>query len=493
MLLETLRREALERAADRMLLEAELYNSTPALVGSWTGSWSLRSLRGRLHLAEPPRPTDIAGKARWWLRAILAAGYWRVFQGFPRLHHLNQLASRMMGDTREASRYLIRVEPLQAGMVCAHCAAGRRMAGACLEPHPDADSGSLDPCEYTQRILELRRVKLATLAAKEPLERLLYVPLPPGFYRFTLRVERRPTPPRHRRDRELEELEDKIFGTALGMALFFTGIGRMVTRGYGKLAPAKPIEGDSPLAQAVRETLKRLQDGDLLSIADEASHLAADYLEKADAKPAREQRCLPSYPVFHRRFIGHTIWRPQTNNIINILKTIDKLTSLKRLARYLSTLTGCGNVHFYYLQSILGLPRTKPKRSYIILPQKALLDRLLLKAITWPRNKKDILQQVRYPSPLMFSPIKSNNIQNGHLQSHYMVHVTYFWYLLAPLHIKIPHSHRNRKYTNNIYRDDFVLAQQIIEALRSVFNRQPTGYYGCKGNTFLISTLPYTS
>jgi len=345
-LLEELRGEATSIAAEKTLASVELVNTTPGLVGSWDATGYVRcSCSGGCHpdlcVAEPPRPTDIAGKTRWWLRAILAAGYYEAHQGFPSLDRLDQLASKILGSTREASRYTIALEAYTPRRVripstivgnSQRCreTTSRLLAEQCCSPSSDSAYVLEDCAPLAKRS---RRAWLATLGHRGA-ERTRRLPLPPGFYRFRLRVEERPTAQRSR-DHGLRELEQRLLGTALAMALFFTGIGRMTTRGYGKLAPLAWSNTGTPLEEAIKETWELLVKGELDKLINTATRVAKRYI----CTISSDMSCTlsiglctqPIYSVFHRSFVNYCRAEIKGQNVWDMLKSINDLTRVALL------------------------------------------------------------------------------------------------------------------------------------------------------------------
>lgn len=282
-----------EERIHRHGLEVELVNTTPALVGSWRAGSLADPERG---LVEPPRPTDIAGKTRWWLRAILAAGTWEAIGKHLAIHQLDELAARLMGaasGSGVASRLVFKVEPLNrpwvhmCSPVAVEAAAGNptKLRAAilnklkCTDPEKFLEWCSAKEPQYCHEAALLSsRTLLTVLGKKSPLEVAEQLPLPPGFYQFRLAAY-------PRLGAGLDPLEERLLGYALGMALFFTGIGRGVTRGYGKLAPVEgldSIEGENELAEATRWVYETLLEGGehaLRRIAEEATSIAREYIE----------------------------------------------------------------------------------------------------------------------------------------------------------------------------------------------------------------------
>ena len=285
--------EAMEIAnkySARELFDAELVNITPALVGSWRAT---RYANEDKCLVEPPRPTDIAGKTRWWLRAILAAGLYEARGIHAPIYFLNDLASAIMGNAGDresgslASRVIIVVEPLKEyralrvclDMPCSWLGDPRARQGIIRElakgQLSQRSCSPEEPEECCKLALLSSRILLATLGRTG--KDVGRIPLPPGFYRFRLRVYERP-------GTRLSDAEEGLLGTALGLAVFVTGIGRMVTRGYGKLGLGE-YTGASDARSVLEEHFMKVYDmllhrhEPMKAIAEAVLDTSRDYVE----------------------------------------------------------------------------------------------------------------------------------------------------------------------------------------------------------------------
>jgi len=287
-LLGEARRLAGEHGAEE-LLSIELTNITPALVGSWNAT---RYTDPDACLVEPPRPTDIAGKTRWWLRAILAAGIYEEYGLHAPTYLLDEIASHIMGSTSDkigASKIQIATEPLhshQAPNICYNLQCSEEVAKVRNNLLEEAEQEGIqhivkgcDPSSPEQccRAALLSSRVLLNLLGHES-DRIAKIPLPPGFYKFRLRVLWRPGS-----QSTDYELEQRLLGLALGLALFLTGIGRMTTRGYGKLT-IMGLEEYNPataLAKEVTNVFYTLLDNEhaLYTLSERATDYAKEYIE----------------------------------------------------------------------------------------------------------------------------------------------------------------------------------------------------------------------
>ncbi len=277
-----------------VLLDLLVENATPALVGGWLGGRFSAPKR-----LEPPRPTDIAGKTRWWLRAVIGGLAYALAGQFPTLSGADHAASRLMGWSPrgggggEASRYIIQVlpvEPLEKPYLEPWHGLSRHVFDSYPRPWPP-------------------RVVLQTLG-EEGCDRLAQLPLPPGAYRFRVRLLRRP-------GAAAEPWMDDLASASLLAALFLTGIGRAVTRGFGKLrlleAMKQPDPGRQPLAAELLEAAARGDPKGLAEALLKAPKALRDNEEArrlADAAlRASRRRCeTPLYPVTAP---GYMLYRSQ--------------------------------------------------------------------------------------------------------------------------------------------------------------------------------------
>ncbi len=205
-----------EHVKERPLIEMELENVTPALVGGWRGHPIIDFDRC---IAEGPRPTDIAGKIRWWLRAIFAGAYYEheirdttedieeIFKRMPRLDELNLAVGKaLMGYVK-----------------------GRKACASKISIVVEDESCREHACSVMGEVRKIAkespRVRLATLGGGENEYK---IPLPPGFYKFKLKIYKRSGTniPKQLRD---------VLKIALGMWTIGNGIGGIVNRGYGRL------------------------------------------------------------------------------------------------------------------------------------------------------------------------------------------------------------------------------------------------------------------
>jgi len=235
-LLDELERAQEDALGGNVIASFEVENLTPALVGSWTAT---NSPRPGECVYEPPRPTDIAGKMRWWLRLLIAANR---LPNARSIRELDREAAKIMGAAgraAHASRVSVRVVPLPPREECVlphealPAAPAREYNRAIRFRRSKEYTDSIGACaggdagECYRLIMNIPRVNLATMGSKECAFNL--APLLPGCYRF--RVDLLHTEPHNAHTLTGEDLE--LAAHALNLALRASGIGRMITRGFG--------------------------------------------------------------------------------------------------------------------------------------------------------------------------------------------------------------------------------------------------------------------
>ncbi len=293
-ILEWARGRIEEDSEGKVILDAVFFNATPALVGGWRGD--LRgAIRGHYLLPEPPRPTDIAGKLRWWARvAILSAliddplnpekdenilriTYRDIDEAI--VKHLFGYISRAGA---QSSIVKVRVEPIailafnmpklsclyervkNSKDECEGVAVDAKSLLEKAESHDNLYVVADDHIDYTKWAVcaaRLRRVKLRTLRGKTPEDKAAVIPLPPGSYIFRLRVEL--DEDRLNRSQLNEDLALHLLQTSLYLFLTFSGIGGMINRGYGKLGilrEDKPANLSNKELYCARDIIEKLKE-----------------------------------------------------------------------------------------------------------------------------------------------------------------------------------------------------------------------------------------
>ncbi len=261
------------------LYEATLTNHTPAMIGGANQGWI--NINGSI---DYPRPTDIAGKTRWWLRSIISAGIYEQYnKGIP-INQLDKIAGELMGkignNETSASKISIILRPVNLHEYSLtlrsiknryyqqlkklleeqsrHSSRGRRsqiriswhlLHNTCLNELIH-NKGECPEENEVCCALASSRVLLGLLG-KDIREAIPLLPIPPKTIQLKIQVKKRP-------GAELNEIEERILGLALGLALYASGIGRAQTRGYGKLELLEEEKSDSILGETIREVYERL-------------------------------------------------------------------------------------------------------------------------------------------------------------------------------------------------------------------------------------------
>ncbi|UXD22185.1 hypothetical protein IPA_02405 [Ignicoccus pacificus DSM 13166] len=221
------------------IVNVEMENLTPALVGGWTGHSIIDPERC---LAEGVRPTDIAGKLRWWLRAAIAGAIYEkmlrekcgddldcVGRELPTLRKINEIAGEILmgyviGSRALASKISIIVEgnDERPRVECRNPKV-RRKTRNCESYDRDYYRGECDELAKESPRVALR---ISGCEKKGIDECTGNVPYPPGFYKFKLRIV-------ERSGAKLSFEEKELIKRLLVLASSTGLIGSMVTRGYG--------------------------------------------------------------------------------------------------------------------------------------------------------------------------------------------------------------------------------------------------------------------
>ncbi len=253
-----------EKLKEEPLVEVELENITPAFVWGWRGdAW----LDPKKCLVEGPRPTAIAGKLRWWLRAAIAGAYyewWKsnnsskfnniddmlfaFFKDLPDLRYFDEIAATIMGKVSkksketEASGIIVQIQHIyeegegwkRPNFPLDHCTELEGDVQKCLEINKcNLDEEAWEECY--KLACKVERVKLVGLGCKGKYTDDLYIcsgkiPAPPKFYRFKLTIRRRLGWNTFGKN-DIRNL----FESLIQVFTILDGIGGAGTRGFGRL------------------------------------------------------------------------------------------------------------------------------------------------------------------------------------------------------------------------------------------------------------------
>ncbi len=242
---------------------AEYTNRTPALVGSWLGHASTSKDKV---LIEPPRPTDIAGKTRFWLRSLLTGKYYNETGRLPSPQGLEKYVGKLMGNAGDkdskASHLVILVEKTSIDADIHRCISNpgvrvlfshyrtlcrnEKLFRELTMSEEGMGNGCVDVLRALKESACLSSIIYTVREKKNPENNVLRIPLPPNTYKFYVKAYIRDP------QGELSDDEKKLLGYSLAMALLFSGIGRKTTRGFGKLSELE-LKGQGELYEGYRE------------------------------------------------------------------------------------------------------------------------------------------------------------------------------------------------------------------------------------------------
>ncbi len=367
-----------------ILVDAEFTNITPALVGGWLGGWS--SEPGG-YIIEPPRPTDIIGKARWWARAIIGGLIYELTGYFPTLRTANELIDEVFGKIdksgrgAEASKLVIMTEntsPIKSLNYPDINTREIRQLKWNLLKEPDINTckyNYLEPCPpnliLLSKILISRKVQHQLLSRKDRPAKMTnrnydLISLPPCTYRFRLKATLR---------KDTDPFWEALLGYSLALALKVTGIGRNTSRGYGKLklinakVNSESIFGSrfvkiinklskkSSLVEISKQVIK-----DLHKLA-ENSRIHEYLLSRLDCKHTSKY---PYYPILHYKWIiDKEILKVISKEVFKVMYAINESTSFKNYIKFINNSSlskGTMEEKEFLFKILNGAPRMPPKK-----------------------------------------------------------------------------------------------------------------------------------
>jgi len=220
---------------------------TPMITGGYKGG-VYYEVDKENYILEPPRPTDIAGKTRWYLRAIISGAVYEAFGFYPTIRDADKIAGEIMGDTRHRSKIAFKIEiklnqnnlnkflkflrPYKQ-KITEHGKKGNAWQRKNNYRYNYLNNSMLEELEKLLR--EHSRLKLLYIKKdkkdknnnkKGPLPTYTIV-VPPELYdEILLTIMLSPG---------TSEEEAELLGYAIGLALMDMGFGRMTSRGFGKV------------------------------------------------------------------------------------------------------------------------------------------------------------------------------------------------------------------------------------------------------------------
>ncbi len=324
---------------NEILIDVEFTNITPALVGGWLGGWS--SEPGG-YTIEPPRPTDIIGKTRWWARAILGGLIYELTGYFPTLRTANELISEVFGRIdrsgkgSKASKLVIMIENTSPIREIYY---SNIDAGKIKEPW---NTNITRPCTNTElcpptletilAIASSGRVKLQLLGKHE---NYYLVPLPPYTYKFRIKASLR---------EDVDPFWEALLGYSLALALRITGIGRNTNRSYGKLKAIWINTNDETIFGSRFKRIMNIKSDkfdlqkiasdiicDLKSILNDLEHRLYGAISEGKDWNSCECPHYPYYPVLHPFFIiDRKMLSISLKNVLTAIYWINELTLFQR-------------------------------------------------------------------------------------------------------------------------------------------------------------------
>nr|MDO8080272.1 type III-B CRISPR module RAMP protein Cmr1 [Candidatus Freyarchaeota archaeon] len=283
-------------SAEDLIAEIKIASVTPIR----TGGYNSRPYSPELGLTERPRTQALKGLWRWWARTILGGAKISANQNLPKnLYELDKEISDLFGSTDSSSKFTIQLIVDEKGI------------------------------SYLKSDLmrNVPRIKLVSMGEEQRRERYYYTQTS-----IILRA---------RRIKELTK-EEAMFGlSSLLISLFFSGIGSIVNRGFGKLKiinllPGPRFKNDKDLNELKKILLELYKTGE--EITSKIKELIKKSLEYASSYKGYGAEIkgvsidnIPPYSVLLPDcsppiFRMETILVPGNKDISQILECIGKST-----------------------------------------------------------------------------------------------------------------------------------------------------------------------
>jgi len=267
------------------LCEIDVETITPLLIGGYDG----RTYHGDTLGSESLRVTSVKGVWRWWARALIAAAMVKKLGRCPRyINVVDSYVSKIFGSTQEQSKYSIVVTPHML------------------------NESSYDVIE---KLSKVPRVSLLKMRKETKGERFIK----PGI-KFKITVYR---------TRDTNPIEDQFAVWALITSLIFDGVGKITSRGFGKVKINR-IDGRSDLRE-LEEARRKLYSS---NNHEEVENCLKGIIENAvdKAEKVREAIGIEINDEDWSALSTHFIEVPLINNGLMILEVPSKLFKEYRAA-----------------------------------------------------------------------------------------------------------------------------------------------------------------
>jgi len=336
---------------------------TPAIIGGFNNE-STHLIEHNKPMLEPPRPTDIAGKTRWYLRSLIGGIYYELTDKHLSISQADKIASLFMGSAsnhRSQSKIKYYVEIEKASLTTVrYCLNLYRLdtilreyvlailsrTGTTSSLHTDKkdvideyeDLLFNNPRMIIQILPCLRRDVRRECDHDELLRRIIRVfPLISqlSFKLHVLLSER------------LYPEESYLLGLATGFALHDLGLGRIVSRGFGKVSvrdmfavkvfdEIRIVDKDTMLSDHL---IERFKEG-LYSVKEYFTSynstpedlfkklLSSVEFLKDHTKNVKEQPYssgAPLFPIYHPDKIVLIKLRTDKDDVVSILNDLSKI------------------------------------------------------------------------------------------------------------------------------------------------------------------------
>jgi len=348
-----------EFRTEDLLLELKLRAITPILIGGY----DTETYHKELDLREPLRTSSIKGVMRWWARALIGGAIYREYGVFPTIEIADEYVSCLLGSTRSSSKVAIEthINHKQARLIefKGEWRKERDRRGREKEKLVRitawVDQESIGTTDFSR----CARLKLLFINPRDPLSGYA-----PGT-EFSLRVYKNAVS-------DMSDVEKQLAVFSLILGIFFDGIGKIISRGFGKMEIAEVKCGDE-----IKELEERLRgifndvksseraDDAIKQLLKGAQEKADEYIEEKQLSPASKLSQKPEIEVLDKSYFDYELINKFYNDWQQAVISISRAFLKASWKQYLSmSLKSPGEqLHTW----ILGLPRSQRRTGYFLL------------------------------------------------------------------------------------------------------------------------------
>lgn len=338
-----------EFRTEDLLLELKLRAITPILIGGY----DTETYHKELGLREPLRVPSIKGVVRWWARALIGGAIYRKYRVFPTIEVADEYVSHLLGSTRSVSKIAIE-KRTDYGQIITFKRTDRKITAQINQrPIKNKEGRIID-------FGECARLKLLFIGRRKYLSGYA-----PGT-EFLLRVYRNAVD-------DMSDVEKQLAVFSLILGVFFDGIGKIISRGFGKVEITE-VKCDDELKELeerlrrvfndIRRNSERANDA-IERLLKEAQGKADEYIKDKWLSPVSKLSQKPEMEVLDEGYFNYELINKFYNDwqqaVIRISRAFLKASWKQHLS--MRPRSPGGQLHTW----ILGLPRSQRGTGYFLL------------------------------------------------------------------------------------------------------------------------------